>query len=96
MTMFNPPHPGEVISGILDELGVSERKFAQAMDIAPSTANRLTSGKTALTTELALKLAVVIGGSPMQWLDVQAKYNLWRVEKQGKVNLSRTHRLIMA
>lgn len=96
MTMFNPPHPGEVISGILDELGVSERKFAHAMDIAPSTAHRLISGQTSLTTELAVKLAVVIGGGPGQWLDVQIKHNLWRVQAQGKVNLSRIHRLVMA
>lgn len=94
MNMYNPPHPGEIISGIISDLGVSEREFARAMDIAPSTAHRLLAGDTALTTSLAVKLAAVIGGSAIQWLDIQTKYNLWCAQEQGKVDLSRTHRLV--
>ncbi len=59
MNMYNPPHPGDIISGIIGDLGVSEREFARAMDIAPSTAHRLLACYTALTTSLAMKLAAV-------------------------------------
>ena len=41
------------------------------MEIAPSTASRLLTGKAALTPEMAIKLSVVIGSSPQMWLNLQ-------------------------
>ena len=64
MKMANHPRPGDIIQESLDELNVSLREFARAMEIAPSTASRLLTGKAALTPEMAIKLSVVIGSSP--------------------------------
>ncbi|STF46038.1 putative plasmid maintenance protein [Escherichia coli] len=50
--------PGDIIQESLDELNVSLREFARAMEIAPSTASRLLTGKAALTPEMAIKLSV--------------------------------------
>lgn len=61
MKMANHPRPGDIIQESLDELNVSLREFARAMEIAPSTASRLLTGKAALTPEMAIKLSVVIG-----------------------------------
>ncbi len=71
MKMANHPRPGDVIQESLDELNVSLREFARAMEIAPSTASRLLTGKAALTPEMAIKLSVVIGSSPQMWLNLQ-------------------------
>ena len=38
MKMANHPRPGDIIQESLDELNVSLREFARAMEIAPSTA----------------------------------------------------------
>lgn len=86
-----PPHPGAVIQEALNELNVSLREFAQAMDIAPSTASRILTGKAALTPERAVKLAVVIGSSAEVWLKLQNAYSLAEAEKT--VVLSRLHDL---
>ena len=40
MKMANHPRPGDIIQEALDELNVSLREFARAMEIAPSTASR--------------------------------------------------------
>ncbi|WP_423812116.1 HigA family addiction module antitoxin, partial [Pseudomonas aeruginosa] len=56
MKMANHPRPGDIIQESLDELNVSLREFARAMEIAPSTASRLLTGKAALTPEMAIKL----------------------------------------
>ena len=74
MKMANHPRPGDIIQESLDELNVSLREFARAMEIAPSTASRLLTGKAALTPEMAIKLSVVIGSSPQMWLNLQ---NAW-------------------
>ena len=52
------------------------------MEIAPSTASRLLTGKAALTPEMAIKLSVVIGSSPQMWLNLQNAWSLAEAEKQ--------------
>jgi len=44
------------------------------------------SGITAVTPEMAIKLATVIGSTPEMWLRIQAAYDLDRAAK--KVDLS--------
>lgn len=74
--------PGDIIQESLDELNVSLREFARAMEIAPSTASRLLTGKAALTPEMAIKLSVVIGSSPQMWLNLQNARSLAEAEKR--------------
>lgn len=38
MTMHNPPHAGEIISDIIEDLDIGIRELAPAMAIAPSSA----------------------------------------------------------
>ncbi|CAQ98338.1 addiction module antidote protein HigA [Escherichia coli MS 78-1] len=92
MKMANHPRPGDIIQESLDELNVSLREFARAMEIAPSTASRLLTGKAALTPEMAIKLSVVIGSSPQMWLNLQNAWSLAEAEKT--VDVSRLRRLV--
>ena len=86
MKMANHPRPGDIIQESLDELNV------RAMEIAPSTASRLLTGKAALTPEMAIKLSVVIGSSPQMWLNLQNAWSLAEAEKT--VDVSRLRRLV--
>lgn len=52
------------------------------MEIAPSTASRLLTGKAALTPEMAIKLSVVIGSSPQMWLNLQ-NARVWQRQKNS-------------
>ncbi|MDC3545174.1 hypothetical protein IXW39_21900 [Escherichia coli] len=45
MKMANHPRPGDIIQESLDELNVSLREFARAMEIAPSTGEPQNSEK---------------------------------------------------
>ena len=90
MKMANHPRPGDIIQESLDELNVSLREFARAME--PSTASRLLTGKAALTPEMAIKLSVVIGSSPQMWLNLQNAWSLAEAEKT--VDVSRLRRLV--
>lgn len=93
MKMANHPRPGDIIQESLDELNVSLREFARAMEIAPSTASRLLTGKAGLLTpEMAIKLSVVIGSSPQMWLNLQNAWSLAEAEKT--VDVSRLRRLV--
>ena len=60
MKMHNPPHPGEMIEGILEDLDLGIRELARALNVAPSTVQRLVSCHSAVSPEMAVKLAGVV------------------------------------
>lgn len=94
MIMFNPPHPGEVIAETLDDLNIGIRELSRALQVAPSTVHRLVSGGAAVSPEMALKLAAVLGSSAKFWLNLQDNYSLWVAQKE--VDTSQLHRLVAA
>ena len=81
MTMHNPPHAGEIISDIMEDLDIGVRELARALAIAPSTASRMVSGLTAITPEMAIKLSAVIGRTPAVWLRMQEAYQVDRAAR---------------
>lgn len=86
MRMANPPHPGEIISGVMEDLNIGIRELARAIDVAPSTIQRLVSGQAAISPEMAVKLAAVIGSTPDMWLRLQSSYSLEKAEKETDVS----------
>jgi len=90
MTMHNPPHAGEIIADIMEDLDIGIRELARALAIAPSTASRMVSGATAVTPEMAIKLSAVIGSTPAMWLRIQAAYDLDRAAKTVDLSVLNT------
>jgi len=55
MTMYNPPHPGELITEVyLEPNGITGRELAAAIGVSPSTLNRLLSGISGISPAMAL------------------------------------------
>ena len=92
MSMHNPPHPGEFISGIyLEPNGISGRELALRLDVAPSTLSRVLTGSSRVSPDMALRLAKALGRSPESWLAMQDAYDLWQARQSA--DLSRVERL---
>lgn len=86
----NPPHPGEFIREVYldpykDRLSRSE--VARHLQVSRSTFNRLCNEQSDVTSEMALRLSSVLGGSPESWLGMQLSYDLWHASKA--IDLSR-------
>jgi len=95
MTMHDPPHPGEFITGVyLEPNGVSGRELADKLDVAPSTLSRILKGTSRITPEMALRLSKTLGRSPESWLALQDAHDLW-VARQ-RVDLHRVGKLKLA
>ncbi|ELY4817336.1 HigA family addiction module antitoxin [Cronobacter malonaticus] len=90
-TMFNPPHPGRLVQESMEALGLSARALAKALDVAPSTVQRLLVGKSDVSPEMALRLAAVLGSSPHVWLGMQNEYDLFHARQS--VDFSHLQRL---
>jgi addiction module HigA family antidote len=86
MRMHNPPHPGEVIREYLGETTVSAA--AKHLGVGRVTFSRVLNGKAAVSPEMAVRLASAFGtSSPEVWLRLQAKYDLWRIQRSKKIRV---------
>jgi len=83
MAMHNPPHPGEFIRTVyLEPFNMSIRALAESLAVAPSTLNRIIAGKSGVSPEMALRLAMALGRSPESWLAMQDHYDLWQARQR--------------
>ena len=83
MQMKNPPHPGELIGDSLDELGWTMVDAARGLGISRQHLHNIVSGKSAVTPELAIKLAGALGSSADTWLRMQNAHDLALVQQRG-------------
>ncbi len=92
--MHNPPHPGELIKETMEALNLSARALAKALDVAPSTVQRLISGKSDISPEMAIRLSIVIGSSEQVWMGMQDAYDLWQARQS--IDVSKLRKLDFA
>jgi antitoxin HigA-1 len=95
MAMHNPPHPGEFISEVyLEPNKLSGRELAAKLGVAASTLNRILTGASGISPEMALRLSKALGRSAESWLAMQYNYDLWQAKQHvdlgnvGKVKLT--------
>ena len=82
MAMHNPPHPGEFIADVyLEPNGISGRELASKLGVSPSTLNRILTGRSNVSPEMALRLSKCLGRSPESWLAMQHSHDLWQAKK---------------
>lgn len=87
MSMHNPPHPGEFIAEVyLVPNGLSGRELAAKLGVAASTLNRILTGTSSVSPEMALRLSKALGRSPESWLAMQYNHDLWQAKQH--VNLT--------
>jgi len=76
-----PIHPGVFLKEILDELGISQNAFAQAIGVSPMRVSHVIKGTRPVTAELALLFGKAFGQTPNYWMNLQTSYDLKIAEK---------------
>lgn len=69
-------HPGVFLRETLDELGMTQTSFADAIGVSAMRVSHLLKGDRPVTAELALRLGCALGQTPQYWLNLQAAYDL--------------------
>lgn len=91
MTMHSPPHPGEFIYSVyLEPFGMSARALAESLAVSPSTLNRIITGKSGISPDMALRLSKALGRSAESWLAMQDHYDLWQAKQHTQLDQVRT------
>lgn len=77
--MYNPPHPGEMLSELMKGMTITE--LATHLNVTRNTLSNFINGKAALSIAMAEKLAIAFPcTTPLMWMQWQTQYDLWQLE----------------
>lgn len=80
-----PTSPGEILKEeYLIPLKLTQKALADHMHVDIKVINRLINGKTSLSPELALKLALTFQTTPEFWLNAQMAVDLYHLKTVHK------------
>ena len=82
-----PTTVGEMLKEeFLRPLGLTQRQFADHIDVEVKTVNRIVNNKTSLNPIMALKLSASLGTTPEFWMNLQNANDLWELQ-HSKITL---------
>ena len=82
-------HPGKILlQQYMEPEKVSQNHLARAIKVPPRRINEIVHGKRSITADTAVRLAVYFGGNATYWLQLQAEYEIEKVETTVKAQLS--------
>lgn len=82
--MHNPAHPGELLTGWLDDLDASVTAFAAHIGISRVMLSRVLHGHAAVSADMDLRLSEALGTTPGHWLALQTQRDLWVARQTAK------------
>ena len=82
MVMESPPHPGLGLRDDIDALGLSVAEAALGLGVTRQQLHNVVSGRSTITSEMAVRLEKAIGGTASHWMRLQNAYDIARVRKQ--------------
>ena len=75
-------HPGEVLQGELEELGISQAAFARQIRVPPNRISQIVAGKRSISGDTALRLGHWFRMEPQFWMNLQAQFDLARADQE--------------
>ncbi|MBO9615439.1 MAG: HigA family addiction module antidote protein [Dyadobacter sp.] len=83
---MKPVHPGAVLrEDILKEMKISVTRAAKELNVSRKQLSEVVNEGAAISAEMAVRLEKGFGVSAEFWLDMQKKYDIWRVRSSGRV-----------
>ena len=76
MTVPEPIHPGEHLSEIMDELGITQDRLAEAVGVPRTRIGDIVHRRRSITADTALRIGRALGMTPEFWLNLQQMYDL--------------------
>lgn len=84
---MKPVHPGAILrEDILKELNLSITQAARGLDVSRKQLSEVVNETAAISAEMAVRLEKRFGVGAEFWLDLQKKYDIWKVETSGRIH----------
>lgn len=68
-------HPGETISDVLEERGITQAELAMRTGVTPTYVSNVINGKKDISAKFAMALEYALGVKKTFWLNLQANYD---------------------
>jgi addiction module HigA family antidote len=92
-TRREPAHPGEILlEEFLRPLAVTQRELAEAIKVPYQRVNEIVNERRGVTPSTALRLARFFGTTVGFWMNLQARWDLYRAAQSEAGELDRIQR----
>jgi len=82
MPIHNPVHPGFIVKdALIDNTNLNVTEAAKLLKVSRTALSRLLNGHAAISPEMALRLSKFFGTSIEMWINIQAHYDAWEIQK---------------
>ena len=83
MPMKRPVHPGRIVRGTIDDLGLTVTDAAHVLNVSRPALSSLLNGRSGLSGEMAVRLSKTVGSTPGFWMRLQLNYDLAQIEERA-------------
>jgi antitoxin HigA-1 len=89
MPMKKPQHPGKAIRiSCLEPNNLTVTEGAKILCVSRQNLNNIVNEKSAVSPEMAIRVAKAFGGSPDAWYRMQSAYDIAKAKKKaGKIKV---------
>lgn len=86
-----PPvaHPGRFLKRELAQRGLSANRLALDLGVPSGRVTDILNGRRAISADTAVRLGRYFGNSAQFWLDLQAQYEIARIERANGNEIKR-------
>ncbi len=82
--IHRPLHPGILVKdALINHTGLSVTEAAEYLGVTRTTLSRLLNGHAGISPEMALRLAKFFQTSVESWINLQAQYDAWLIQKNA-------------
>lgn len=71
-----PTHPGDVLKEELESRHISQKHFAELINMPYTQLNEILNGKRSVSTDFALMIEAALGINPDLLINMQNRYNM--------------------
>ena len=83
-----PTHPGEVfLKDVLEPLNVTITDAAKMLGVTRKTLSEFVNEKSALSPEMAIRIAKATNTTPESWMMMQMKLTMWLASQHEPKNV---------
>ena len=82
-------HPGEVLSGILEDEKISQADLSRAIGTPRKAISEICTAKRGISAEMAFKLGKALGQSADFWMTAQKNWELSQVDRSAARKVKR-------
>ena len=83
MPMKSPVHPGRIVRGTIDALGLTVTDAAHMLNVSRPALSSLLNGRSGLSSEMAVRLSKTVGSTPGFWMRLQMNFELAQIEQRA-------------